>query len=323
MASLTVVRAGPLTTVQDLGRGRLRHQGVSLGGALDHHAARIANLLVGNDEAAALLEVTLGRARIRFRDDRLIAWCGGEFELKADEMKVPAGHSCFIRSGEELTTTSSGRGCRAWIAISGGIDVPSILGSRSTDLRGTFGGWQGRPLRDGDELPLGQGQAIPKSSERVSCWSAPVEWTRTATAYPILRVVRGSEWEEFSSASRSRFLNETYIVSPNFDRMGVRLSGVKLERGQPTERLSEPVAPGTIQVPNDGQPILLLGDCQTIGGYPRIAHVITVDLPQAAQLRPDDSVRFQELTLAEATILHRNRERDMALFHVGLRLRAR
>ncbi len=322
MAGLTIVRAGALTTVQDLGRAHHRRAGVSLGGALDLHAARVANLLVGNPETAALLEITLGSARFRFHDDRLIAWCGGEFHFEAGGETIPAGRVCRIRSEEELEVAPAGCGCRAWAAVSGGIDTPPVLESRATDLRAGFGGWEGRLLRDGDELPLGQISSFPASATRVSSWSAPTDWSQTAAVQPILRVVPGPEWEEFTEASRAAFWNERFTVSPKCDRMGARLEGVALRREKPEERLSETVAPGTIQVPNDGQPIILLGDCQTIGGYPRIGHVITVDLPRAAQLRPNDTVRFREVTRAEAVALFVERENDLQRFRVGLRLRA-
>ncbi|MGB8342929.1 MAG: biotin-dependent carboxyltransferase family protein [Chthoniobacterales bacterium] len=322
MAGLTIIRAGALTTVQDLGRAHQRRAGVSLGGALDLHAARVANLLVGNPETAALLEITLGSARFRFPDDRLIAWCGGEFLFETGGETIPAGHRCHIRSGEELEIAPAGCGCRAWVAISGGIDTPPVLESRATDLRAGFGGWEGRTLRDSDELPMGQSSMLPETTARVSSWSAPIDWSQTASERPILRVVPGPEWEEFGVESRAMFLNERFTVSPKCDRMGARLEGVALRREKPEERLSETVASGTIQVPNDGQSIILLGDCQTIGGYPRIGSVITVDLSIAAQLRPNDSVRFREVTRAEAVTLFVERENDLQRFRVGLRLRA-
>jgi len=296
---------------------------VSLGGALDPQAARVANLLVENPETAGVLEITLGRTRFRFADERAIAWCGGEFKMEAGGESIPPGHLCRIDAGEELEIAPAGNGCRAWLAIGGGIDVPVVLDSRATDLRAGFGGWQGRALRDGDELPLGEASWSPKDFARISSWSAPIEWSRTASSHPILRVLPGSEWDEFTFASRAAFLEQRFVVSAKCDRMGARLEGAPLLGARSRERLSEPVAPGTIQVPNDGQPILLLGDCQTIGGYPKIAHVITVDLPLAAQLRPNDSVHFREVSPALAAALFAEREADLQRFRVGLSFRSR
>ncbi|MGH8094815.1 MAG: biotin-dependent carboxyltransferase family protein [Chthoniobacterales bacterium] len=320
MACLTIVRAGPQTTVQDLGRPNHRREGVSLGGALDRQAARVANLLVGNPETAALLEITLGPAVLRFPDRRAIAWGGGEFPLQIEVTEIPAGRAACIDPEEELTVGPARRGARAWLAISGGIDLPPLLGSRATDLRAGFGGLAGRALRDGDELPLGVA-APPNQTGRVATWGAPADWMQTSRRILVLRVVRGAEWPDFKAEARSVLQEESFVVSPQSDRMGARLAGRELRRRAEIERLSEAVVPGTIQVPNDGQPIILLGDCQTIGGYPRIAHVITVDLPLAAQLRPNDVVRFREVTLAEARAFLVERESDFDLFRAGIRLR--
>ena len=320
MAGLTIVRAGPMTTVQDLGRPGHRREGVSLGGALDRHAARVANLLVGNPETAGLLELTLGPAALRFHDSRAVAWCGGDFPVQIEGMEIPAGRAAFINADEDLALGPPRAGARAWLAVSGGIDVPLLLGSRATDLRAGFGGLEGRALRDGDELPLADAASLGQR-DRVAPWGAPTDWMQTATRRPLLRFVRGSEWSDFIPSARTAFLAESFVVSSKSDRMGARLAGVELLREQELERLSEAVAPGTIQVPNDGQPIILLGDCQTVGGYPKIAHVITVDLPRAAQLRPNDHVRFREVTLSEAHALLLERESDLDRFRVGIRLR--
>jgi antagonist of KipI len=324
MGKITILRAGPLTTVQDLGRSNQRKAGVSVGGALDPHAARVANLLVDNAETAALLEIGLGKIRIRFHDERVIAWCGGEFQLRIAELKLPPGRATFVRPDEELEIhPRPERGCRAWIAFSGGIDLPLVLGSRATDLRAGFGGLEGRALRDGDELPLGITSQRSQNSDRIASWGAPAEWACTATAirHPTLRVVRGPEWSDFTPSAQTAFFQEPFGVSTKADRMGARLEGPELRRITETELLSAAVAPGTIQVPNDGQPIILLGDCQTIGGYPKIAHVITVDLPITAQLRPNDTVRFSEVSLAQARDLFVKRENDLERFRLGLRLR--
>ncbi len=315
--------------MQDLGRLGFRQFGVSAGGALDSHALRVANLLVGNDESAAGLEITLGGLRLRFVDDRIVAWCGGEFDVRLGSTSVAAGHAALVRAGQELMFNQPKVGCRCWLGISGEIDVPIVLGSRSTDLRTNFGGFDGRALRDGDEIALGKNSTHAQSlvdllrEQRISPWSPPHDWSSPAQREPILRVMRGSDWNRFNDVTIQRFTNEVFIVSPDSDRMGVRLEGIELKRNHDIDLISEAVVPGTIQVPPGGKPIVLLGDCQTIGGYPKIAHVITVDLPIAAQLRAGDRVRFREISLTEAHQLLAERERDLAEFRVGIKLHVR
>ena len=315
-----VSRAGFLTSVQDLGRTGFRQFGVSTSGALDPFALRVANLLVGNDECAAGLEITLGGLQLRFEDERIVAWCGGEFDVQIGSRTFPAGHVAHLERGDELNFRRAEIGCRCWLAISGGIDVPIVLGSRSTDLRANFGGIEGRALRDGDVLPLRTWPGSPAPATGISSWTAPHDWTSPASRHPNLRFVRGVDWTRFNASTLQRLTSEPFAVSPDSDRMGVRLDGPELKRVDETDLISEAVAPGTIQVPPNGKPILLLGDCQTIGGYPKIAHMITVDLGVAAQLRAGDGVRFSEVSLQDAHRLLMERERDLERFRIGLSL---
>jgi antagonist of KipI len=315
-----VTRAGFLTSVQDPGRTGFRQFGVSTSGALDSFALRVANLLVGNDEGAAGLEITLGGLQLRFEDERIVAWCGGEFDVQIGSRALPAGHVAYLQSGDELKFGRAQFGCRCWLAISGGIDVPVVLGSRSTDLRANFGGLEGRTLRDGDVLPLlTQPESSPPATG-ISSWTAPHDWVSPASRHPNLRFVRGVDWSRFDDVTIQRFTIHEFNVSSDSDRMGARLDGPELKRKDETDLISEAVAPGTIQVPPSGKPILLLGDCQTIGGYPKIAHVITVDLGVAAQLRAGDGVRFCEVSLQDAHRLLVERERDLERFRIGLSL---
>jgi antagonist of KipI len=325
-----VTGAGFLTSVQDLGRTGFRQFGVSTSGALDPLAMRVANLLVGNDEDAAGLEITLGGLQLRFEDHRTVAWCGGEFDMQIGSRALPAGHVAYLQSGEELKFGRAKLGCRCWLAISGGINVPVVLHSRSTDLRANFGGLDGQTLRDGDVLPLcgwpGSSAFAKATADKpipataVSSWAGPHDWVSPAKRYPVLRFVRGVDWVRFNSSTLQRFTSEAFTVSPDSDRMGVRFDSPELKREDESDLISEAVAPGTIQVPPSGKPILLLGDCQTIGGYPKIAHVITVDLGIAAQLRAGDRVRFSEISLQDAHRLLLERERDLERFRIGLSL---
>jgi len=324
--NVIVARAGFWTTIQDLGRIGFRQFGVSSGGALDLHALRIANLLAGNDENAAGLEFTQGNVRLRFDDERIIGWCGGDYEVCVASHSIPRGHSALVLAEDELSISGPRQGWRGWLAVSGGIAVPPVLGSRSTDLRANFGGLEGRALCDGDKLLLGDRSDFAKSlidflnERRVSSWSSPAEWSSTEKTKPILRIVRGCDWDRFNASTHHALTSETFSVSPDSDRMGVRFDGPELHRNDDVDLVSEAVAPGTVQVPPGGRPILLLGDCQTIGGYPKIAHVITIDLSIAAQLRPGDTVRFQEISLPEAHRLLFEREQELERFRIGLSL---
>ena len=318
--SVIVTRAGFLTSVQDLGRSGFREFGVSSGGGLDSFGLRVANLLVGNHEGAAGLEITLGGLQLRFEDEHVVAWCGGEFDVSIGSTQLPSGHAGHVQAGERLKFGRPQIGCRAWLAVSGGIDVPAVLGSRSTDLRAQFGGFEGRTLRDGDELPLGISPGSLPLATGISMWTAPHDWVSAVMPKPVLRFVRGVDWKRFNASTLRRLTTEAFTVSPDSDRMGVRLKGPELKRADESDLISEAVAPGTIQVPPNGKPILLLGDCQTIGGYPKIAHVITVDLGIAAQLRASDQVRFSEVSLADACRFLLEREQQLELFRVGLSL---
>jgi antagonist of KipI len=318
-----VERAGFLSSVQDLGRTGFRQFGVSTSGALDPFALRVANLLVGNDAAAAGLEITLGGLRLHFKDERIVAWCGGEFDVRVGAKSLLAGHAARVLAGEEVKVGRPRIGCRCWLAIAGGVDVPDVLGSRSTDLRAQFGGFEGRTLRDGDQLPLGKFRRSPTAgTERISTWTAPHDWASPAKRHPTLRFTPGVDWNRFNARTLRRLTSEAFTVSPDSDRMGVRLDGPELKRMDNVDLISEAVAPGTIQVPPSGKPILLLGDCQTIGGYPKIAHVITVDLGVAAQLRAGDHARFSEVSLADAHRLLLEREREFQRFRVGISLQS-
>jgi antagonist of KipI len=314
--TVSVISAGFQTTVQDCGRTGLRKFGVTPGGALDPISLRLVNLLVGNLECTAGLECVSGRLRLRFHDERILAWSGGEFEVRLGDKLVPVLHCARVSTDIEILPQ---RGGRAWLAISGGINVPEILGSRATDLRAHFGGWEGRALRDGNELPLGveselSARVRDEIPDHVSDWSAP----RFVARGKLLRIIRGKNWDDNIGP---KLLAQKFRVAMNSDRMGLRLQGEEIASASRRELVSEAVTPGTVQLPPSGAPVVLLQGCQTIGGYPKIAHVITVDLGYAAQLQPLDEVRFELIELEEARQLLRKREREIALFRAGLEAR--
>lgn len=295
---IEVLRPGMLTTVQDLGRPGHRAEGLPLGGAADAFAMRVANLLVGNDEHEAGLELTLVGPSLRFTHDALVALCGAEFDA------LPTWRPFVVRAGETLDIGPARRGCRGYLAIAGGVNLPAVLGSRSTFVRARLGGLAGRSLQTGDFLPLERRSHI---SHREGCYVAP----RILPDYfgqVRLRVVEGTHRGEFPPDA----LDSPFVVSKQSDRMGIRLEGAKLQRANPRELLSAPVAPGTVQVPPDGQPIILFADAQTIGGYPRLAHVAAVDWPILAQRRPGDALRFEWISHEQAAALAQERERVLA-----------
>jgi antagonist of KipI len=308
---MTVLSPGLLTTVQDLGRSGHRRQGVTSGGAMDAFALQVANLLVGNAADAAALEFTLTGPRLKFSGDALIALCGGGFG------DLPDWRLVRVSAGGEISLERNREGCRGYLAVAGGLDVPRVLGGGGTDLRGGFGGHEGRALRAGDILKVKRGLLEAHSMRPDAAlhhFIAP-EIRPAYSRSPTVRVVRGAEAGEFSG----EFFQHLFTVEAHSDRMGLRLAGPQLERrSKGGELISSPVAPGTIQVPPDGQPIVLMADAQTLGGYPKIAHAISVDLPLLAQLRPGDTVRFQEVALAEAHRLRLAREHALAILREGL-----
>lgn len=311
---MKVIRSGQLTTVQDLGRRGYRAAGVPLCGAMDPFALRVANSLAGNPESTAVLEFTLVGPELEFTADAVVALGG------ADTERLPAWKPLKVAAGERLVLGECIGGCRGYLAVAGGIEVPQVLGSRSTYLRAGFGGWLGRALRDGDVLPIERRAAPEPDATPARVHAGPAAWRidpRILPAYSsaaTVRVLGGTHQEEFG---RVLFESE-FTVSPQSDRMGLRLLGARIDRSNSDELLSSAVMPGTIQVPPDGQPLVLMADAQTIGGYPQLAHVIGVDLPVMAQLRPGDRVRFTETTLEEAQRLAIVRERALAILREGL-----
>jgi antagonist of KipI len=279
---------------------------------MDAFALRVANLLVGNNEDAAGLEVTLLGPELVFSAETIVAVCGAEFE------GVPAWRPLRLAAGERLKFGECRRGCRAYVAIAGGLDLAPVLGSRSTYLRAALGGFQGRALRTGDRLTIGTQTAVASgpASHHAPSWRLSSTILPAYSSAVTLRMVRGAQADDFSPG----LPDAEFQVSPQSDRMGLRLAGAALVRRRTDDLLSSAVAPGTVQVPPDGRPILLMADAQTIGGYPQAAQVIGPDLPLAAQLRPGDRVRFREVALEEAHRLAAARERELAHLRAGLQL---
>jgi KipI family sensor histidine kinase inhibitor len=307
-AVLEVVKPGALTTVQDLGRTGRQHQGIPVGGPMDREAARVANLILGNDENAPLLEATLTGPELRFLRETWIAVTGASVRGVAGWRPLKVG------AGEGVSFAELGEGTYAYIAVAGGLDIPHVLGGAGTLLRAEMGGWNGRPLRAGDRLG-----ARPGFVHATGSWSVSSAFKANHSSTVIVRFISGPQWNWFSASSRRSFIEDAFKITPHSDRMGLRLEGPSLRSGDMQELTSEGVGFGSIQVPSDGNPIILMADRQTIGGYPKIGHVISVDLPRLAQARPGTSVRFQETTVAEAQALYLKQEQTLAMLRTGLR----
>ncbi len=331
--TLRVHRAGILSTLQDRGRYGYQRFGMPVGGVMDEHSHRLANLLVRNAEDDATLELTLAGPRLEFTEGALIAICGGDFAPTIGGQAVPASRPVLVRAGSVLDLAVCRLGCRAYLAVAGGFDVPVVMGSKSTYLPAGIGGFKGRALRRGDELPVQRAPAdlypalhrALQSAEAFACpkWSVHANAALLAHDHHRIRFIQGRHFARFSESSRAQFVSAEFRITANSDRMGYRLEGPTLALTEPGDILPEAVTFGSIQVPPDGKPIVLMANRQTTGGYPLIGEVASVDLPLLAQLPPGDTLRFEPITLEHSQELYLQREREMALMREGLRDRAK
>lgn len=326
---MEVLQPGLLTSVQDFGRYGFQRFGVIVSGAMDGVALRIANLLVGNEENAPGLEITLLGPQIRFEHPALIALTGDGLVPIVDGEDVPLWRQISVKSGSVLEFRPLQTGCRCYLAVSGGISVPKIMGSASTYLRAGLGGFEGRALCKGDRLSFGPPTHLGKlwleklsveESHSVAPWFPNLDVLPDYRTNPILRVVPGHQQSLFPKNTWEAFQTERFLVTPQSDRMGYRLQGPTLALTEPHELVSEAVTTGTIQVPPEGNPIVLMTDHQTIGGYPKIAQVITADIPVLAQVRPGELVRFEVVSIERAQELLQHQERQISLFNKALEL---
>jgi antagonist of KipI len=320
---LKIISSGLLSTVQDLGRYGYQKEGVIVSGAMDAFALRVGNLLVGNAEGAAGIEVTFLGPRIRFEADQLIAITGGNLSPAINGEAVKMWRPILVRKGSQLDFGAPALGCRAYLAVSGSFDIAKVLGSLSTYLRGEFGGLKGRALKAGDCIPCpgptAWGQALVQhlaGQGKPAAW-VQARWTPAPQLYPQLeetqtiRAIKGPEYALFGENSHQAFWQEEFIVTSDSDRMGYRLHGPALSLKKENEMVSSAVTFGTIQVPADGHPIALLADHQTTGGYPRLAQVITADFSKLAQVPLGRKIRFEEVSLEEAQYLYIRQEQDI------------
>ncbi|HKM84487.1 MAG TPA: biotin-dependent carboxyltransferase family protein [Candidatus Acidoferrum sp.] len=303
MSSLVVENPGLLTTVQDLGRPGYGPLGVSPSGAADSVALRLGNMLVGNEQGAAALEMTLVGGRYRFPEGGVIALAGADFGAKLDGQPVEMWVAHAVRPGGTLEMGLTRAGARCYLCIAGGIQVEHFLGSASTHLLSGLGGFAGRGLRKGDVLQFGTAE------QRIRRRRISRQVLETLKPRKSLRVTQGPQEEWFSEAATRAFYEGAFRVSEDSDRLGLRLEGAALTPESPHEMISEGVSLGAVQVTPSGQPIILFVEQQTAGGYPKIANVIGADLHSIAQLRPRDEIRFARVSLDEARALWIAQER--------------
>jgi antagonist of KipI len=296
---IRIRQAGLQTTVQDLGRAGRQADGVPVCGAMDTVALRVANMLAGNDDGAAALEMTIIGPAITFEAPMVVALAGADLGARLDNHSLPCWHAARVRAGSTLTFAGAASGCYAYLAVGGGIDVPQVLGARSTYVRGHFGGVEGRPLRTGDVLSAGRPLSTVVESSEVAKWGVSSAVRDTYRVGAPIRLLDGTHAHLLDDRSRERLVSADFRVSTQSDRMGYRLSGQPLALESAVELLSEGVTLGTMQLPPGGEPIVLLADRQTTGGYPRIAHVAMADVPAFVQRRPGDVVRFTRCSLEE------------------------
>lgn len=296
--SLEVIEVNGLATIQDSGRLGWRKFGVPTSGAMDAFAFRAANLLAGNDSNCAAVEIGLGDITFRALHDCVIAVAGIGFGLSVYIWDFPPWSSYYVRGGWTIRLSKLDLGMWAYIAISGGVQTPPILGSASTYLRGPFGGFDGRQLQAGDVLWSG---TPSRPLDGLAARMLPEEARPQYGNDPVLDVIMGPQDRYFTDESIETFLSSEYTVSPTSDRMGYRLEGADLTHRAMTELLSEGMTMGAIQVPSSGQPIVMMADSPTTGGYPKIGTVVSADLPLLAQCVPGKSkIRFRKTTAARA-----------------------
>ena len=301
--SLTVLSPGSLSSVQDLGRMGHQKSGVSPSGAADVRALKDLNLLLGNDEGEAAIEMTLAGMTVRFDADCVFAVTGAFDTPKLNGEDVPFCAAVAAKAGDTLSFSFAQDGARTYFGVAGGFDIPLSMGSRSTGMKFQVGGFQGRKLQAGDVIGFRKKITTLPDMEKRKLEAEPISQNVT------LRVILGPQDDRFTEQAKQLFFASEYQVSANADRMGIRLEGPELELEKGSDIISDATANGAIQIVNEGLPIILLQDRQTTGGYAKIGCVISTDLPKAGQLLPGAKVRFTPVTVKEAQKIYRSQEK--------------
>jgi len=297
MKDIVIVSPGLYTTIQDRGRRGYQEYGMPVAGAMDDFSLRTANILVGNGEYEAVLEATMNGPEIAFNTDAVAAITGANMVPKVNGRIVPMWRSIRLSGGDVLSFETAREGARAYIAFAGGLDIPLVMGSRSTFVRGGIGGFEGRKLMNGDEMNLRDRNV---SIQQLINRAIPLQYIPEYRQDCLIRAVPGPQDDYFTRGSLESFFKSEYQMSNEADRMGYRLSGPALEHKYGADIISDGISLGSIQIPGHGMPIVMLADRQTTGGYPKIATVISSDIPLMAQLKPGDRVSFERVDIREA-----------------------
>ena len=302
--SIKIITPGLLTTVQDCGRFGHQASGFSVSGIMDMRSYKLANILAGNAENLAVLEMTMLGVTAEFTQSTAFALTGGDFVPTLNGDSVKMYQTVYANAGDVLKLGAAKTGSRGYLAVLGGIDVPLVMGSRSTNLKCKIGGYCGRALKAGDVLEIGD--------------SYPVDYRKKIRSFPaddfsadeaVIRVVLGPQDDYFTKKGIDTFLNETYTVTKDSDRMGFKLDGEVIENVSGVDIVSDGIALGSVQVPSGGKPIIMLADRQTTGGYAKIATVVSVDIPKLVQLKPGSRIRFEAVSVKEAEKLYKKEQR--------------
>lgn len=294
--SIRIIKSGMLSTIQDMGRFGVMKDGFTQSGAMDAYSMKIANRLVGNMLNCAVLEMTMTGIAAEFTESCIIALSGGNFGAKINDKPIRTNKAYKINAGDFLSMGFAGTGIRAYLAVSGGFDVEMVMGSRSTNLKSAIGGLEGRALIAGDILKTGSDNFKIEDSD-IEKWELPENQYSNKI---VVNAVPGPQDYMFTEEDINTFFNSEYEVTNQADRMGIRLEGKPLTGKNGMDIISDGIVFGSVQIPQNGKPIILMADHQTTGGYAKIATVISTDLPLLAQAKPKDKIRFKKVTVKQA-----------------------
>ena len=304
MEQIKFISGGMLTSIQDLGRYGYQKFGMPVSGAMDSHSLQLANYLVGNKRNEACFEITYLGPEIEFLSNTTIAISGAIMQANVNGRPVQMNTSIPISKGDILIMVAVKKGMRAYLSIAGGIIIPEVMGSKSTYLRAKVGGFKGRKIEAGDLIEIGT--PAPFILKEI-----PTPLLMVYPSVQTIRIIKGTEFDRFELGGWNTFLNSEYSISNQNDRMGYRLSGPSIKHKNGADIISSGIVNGSIQVPGHGEPIIMMADHQTVGGYTKIANVISVDLPVMGQMKAGDKIKFKESTLEEAQNLITKQEENL------------